>query len=93
MKIVEIPMIILDIQLFRYKKNSISDSLKTVIKFFEEIKKFNGFCAIDFHSDGFSNDYMWAKIYPEILNWLKINKAAAGSLKYCLDRRRRLDKL
>ncbi len=72
-RILEVPMVLMDGALFDHCRMGSKEALERSLKILEEVKKFNGCAAINWHQRTPSSDYKWYWLYKEILTWIKEN--------------------
>ncbi|MFC2056721.1 polysaccharide deacetylase family protein [Chloroflexota bacterium] len=71
--VLEIPMLLMDGTLFDYCMMDKDEALENSIKVLEEVKKFDGCVAINWHENTPAADYGWYGVYEKILDWISEN--------------------
>ncbi len=69
----EIPLNVMDVTLFHYRKLNSSNAMPVIINLVSEIKKFNGIFTLLWHNDFFDEDRYpgLTKFYENLLNYIK----------------------
>tara|TARA_B100001971_G_C18256624_1_gene582724 strand:+ start:242 stop:1630 length:1389 start_codon:yes stop_codon:yes gene_type:complete len=83
-KIFEIPLIVMDVTLFRYMSLNQDESFELTIKILNEVKKFNGIVSICWHYGFLNKNYYngeFLELYQRVLQWIHDNNGLGIPLR------------
>lgn len=83
-QILEVPLVLMDSSVFDYCRMDDNEARQKSLEILEEVKKFNGCVAINWHQRTSAADYRWYWLYREILIWIKENGGEAVPISRCL---------
>ncbi len=84
-QIIEVPMVLMDGTLFDHCMMNKEEARQKSLAILEEVKKFHGCVAINWHQRTASSDYKWYWLYEELLNWVQENGGRGIPLDECVE--------
>jgi hypothetical protein len=84
-QVLEVPMVLMDGTLFDHCRMDDGEARARSFEILEEVRKFNGCAAVNWHQRTPSSDYNWYWLYQEILDWIKVNKGEGIPISRCVE--------